>query len=47
MRTRRKHGVEASTVRDLTAGAGLVVEDRGLHELEGVREERQLFAVTA
>src|SRR2546427_67887 len=31
----------SSTVRDLTAGAGLEVEDRGLHELKGVPELRQ------
>ena len=35
----------SSTVRDLTAGAALVLEDRGLHELKGVPEPRQLFAV--
>jgi len=35
----------SSTVRDLTAGAGLEVEDRGLHELKGVPEPRQLFSV--
>ena len=34
-----------STVRDLTAGAQLAFEDRGLHELKGVPESRQLFAV--
>jgi pimeloyl-ACP methyl ester carboxylesterase len=34
-----------STVRDLTAGAQLAFEDRGLHELKGVPEPRQLFAV--
>ena len=35
----------SSTVRDLAAGAGLEYEDRGLHELKGVPEPRQLFAV--
>ena len=35
----------STTVRDLTAGAGLELEDRGLHELKGVPEPRQLFAV--
>jgi class 3 adenylate cyclase len=35
----------SSTVRDLTAGAGIEYEDRGLHELKGVPEPRQLFAV--
>ena len=34
-----------STVRDLTAGADLLVEDRGMHVLKGVDGERQLFAV--
>lgn len=33
----------SSSVRDLTARAGLEVEDRGLHELKGVPEPRQLF----
>jgi class 3 adenylate cyclase len=35
----------SSTVRDLTAGAALVLENRGLHELKGVPEPRSLFAV--
>jgi class 3 adenylate cyclase len=35
----------SSTVRDLTAGAGLDYEDRGLHELRGIPEGRHLFAV--
>lgn len=35
----------SSTVRDLTAGSGLVFEDRGLHALKGVPEEWRLFAV--
>jgi class 3 adenylate cyclase/pimeloyl-ACP methyl ester carboxylesterase len=35
----------SSTVRDLTAGAGLEYEDRGFHELKGVPEARHLFAV--
>lgn len=35
----------SSTVRDLTAGAGLRFEDRGMHELKGVPEPRRLFAV--
>ena len=34
-----------STVRDLSAGAGLEVENRGLRELKGVPEARQLFSV--
>ena len=33
------------TVKDLTAGSGLVFEDRGTHELKGVPESWQLFAV--
>ena len=35
----------SSTVKDLTAGAGLEFEDRGLHALKGVPEEWRLFAV--
>ncbi len=35
----------SSTVRDLTAGAGLELVDRGLHALKGVPDERRLFAV--
>lgn len=35
----------SSTVRDLTAGAGFSFDDRGVHELKGVPETRQLFAV--
>lgn len=35
----------SSTVRDLVAGAGLTLADRGLHELKGIPEQRQLFAV--
>jgi class 3 adenylate cyclase len=34
------------TVRDLSAGSGLVFEDRGSHQLKGVPEEWQLFRVT-
>lgn len=33
------------TVRDLVAGSGLVFEDRGEHELEGVPGEWRLYAV--
>lgn len=33
------------TVRDLVAGSGLVFTGRGLHELKGVSEPRELFAV--
>ena len=35
----------SSTVRDLVAGSGLTLADRGLHELKGIPEQRQLFAV--
>jgi class 3 adenylate cyclase len=35
----------SGTVRDLVAGSGLAFEDRGLVELKGVPEPRQLFAV--
>jgi class 3 adenylate cyclase len=35
----------SSTVRDLAAGAGISFEDRGIHELRGVPEPRQLYAV--
>jgi class 3 adenylate cyclase len=35
----------SSTVHDLAAGAGFLFEDRGLHELRGVPERRQLYAV--
>jgi class 3 adenylate cyclase len=35
----------SSTVRDLAAGAGLTFDDRGVHELRGVPEARQLYAV--
>jgi class 3 adenylate cyclase/pimeloyl-ACP methyl ester carboxylesterase len=35
----------SSTVKDLTAGAGLEFEDRRLHALKGVPDEWRLFAV--
>ena len=35
----------SSTVRDLAAGAGFSFDDRGAHELRGVPEPRQLYAV--
>lgn len=35
------------TVRDLVAGSGIELVDRGRHELKGVPEEWQLFAVVA
>jgi class 3 adenylate cyclase len=34
------------TVRDLSAGSGLVFEDRGTHQLKGVGEAAQLFRVS-
>jgi pimeloyl-ACP methyl ester carboxylesterase len=34
-----------STVRDLTAGAQLAFDDRGMHELKGVPDARRLYAV--
>jgi pimeloyl-ACP methyl ester carboxylesterase len=33
-----------STVRDLIAGSGIELEDRGLHTLKGLDEERRLYA---
>ena len=35
----------SSTVKDLVAGSGLALEDRGLHSLKGVPDEWRLFAV--
>jgi class 3 adenylate cyclase len=35
----------SSTVKDLTAGSGLVLEDRGVHALKGVPERWHLYAV--
>jgi hypothetical protein len=32
-------------VRDLTAGSGIVFEDRGTHRLKGVPDEWRLFTV--
>jgi pimeloyl-ACP methyl ester carboxylesterase len=37
--------VVSSTVRDLVAGSGLELVDRGLHQLKGVEEPWRLFAV--
>jgi class 3 adenylate cyclase len=34
----------SSTVRDLIAGSGIELEDRGLHSLKGLDEERRLYA---
>src|SRR5712692_1512836 len=36
----------SSTVRDLAAGSGLHFEDRGVHELKGVPDARQVLAVS-
>jgi len=35
----------SSTVKDLVVGSGIAFEDRGLHELKGVRGEWRVFAV--
>ncbi len=35
----------SATVRDLVAGSRLAFEDRGLHALKGLPEERQVYAV--
>jgi class 3 adenylate cyclase len=37
----------SSTVRDLVAGSGIEFADRGAHELKGLPEARQVFAVVA
>lgn len=37
----------SSTVRDLVAGSGLAFEDRGVHELKGISEPRQVLAVAS
>jgi class 3 adenylate cyclase len=34
------------TIRDLVAGSGVSVDDRGLHALKGLDETWQLFAIT-
>jgi class 3 adenylate cyclase len=36
----------SSTVRDLTAGSGILFEDRGSHSLKGIQEPWRVFAVT-
>jgi class 3 adenylate cyclase len=38
-------GLVSGTVRDLVAGSGIAFEDRGLHELKGLPEARQVYAV--
>jgi len=35
----------SSSVRDLVAGSGFAFEDRGMHALKGVEDERRLYAV--
>jgi class 3 adenylate cyclase/pimeloyl-ACP methyl ester carboxylesterase len=35
----------SGTVRDLVAGSGLVLADRGAHRLKGVSDERRLYSV--
>jgi class 3 adenylate cyclase len=35
----------SSTVRDLTAGSGLPLSDRGVHTLKGLDGQWQLFAL--
>ena len=35
------------TVRDLVAGSGIKLDDRGEHELKGVPGDWQLFAVAS
>lgn len=37
----------SSTVKDLTAGSGLVFEERGEYELKGVPDRWRLYAVVA
>ena len=36
----------SSTVKDLVAGSGLVLEDAGEHELKGVPERWRLYSVS-
>ncbi len=38
--------VVSNTVRDLSAGSGIAFADRGVHELRGVPDARQLYAAT-
>ena len=37
--------VVSRTVKDLTAGSGLMFADRGTHQLKGIPEEWQLFTL--
>ncbi len=39
--------VVSSTLRDLLIGSGLRFEERGAHQLKGVRGEWRLFAVAS
>ena len=49
--TRRRYAaigdVFVATVKDLTAGSGLVFEDAGVHELKGIPEQWHLYRVLA
>ncbi|MGH2686846.1 MAG: adenylate/guanylate cyclase domain-containing protein [Actinomycetota bacterium] len=38
--------LSSRTVKDLTAGSGLTFEDRGAHQLKGVPDEWQVYAVS-
>jgi class 3 adenylate cyclase len=35
----------SSTVRDLVAGSGIELEDRGAHEFKGIDEARRVYRV--
>jgi hypothetical protein len=35
----------SSTVKDLVVGSGITFKDRGAHALEGVPDQRRVFAV--
>ena len=35
------------TLKDLTAGSGLVFEDRGMYSLKGVPDEWQVYAIAS
>jgi len=43
--TTHRRGATGETVKDLTAGSGLVFTDRGEHELKGVPGSWRLYAV--
>lgn len=40
-------GARVQTVKDLTAGSGLVFEDAGEHELKGVPDRWRLYRVVS